>query len=223
MPGCRRFDSLAGTQIEFRSLHASPGPCSVPVPGVHRLPLRQPVAQPAGKHGDRVVVIVGHHQGLAIVRNRYSSDARSYINRRIYRGKLVIGYRQTNARRMSLGNGEWGILPRRVLAEVEFAFQRPNAGAWILCDDVDVVAIVGEWVRDGIGAIRSVSHAAGHVESMIRHNGIPNNPMIRIGDLHGLLEDRRVVRNVVDKHIFIRILRIEEWERTLKHPVEPAG
>ena len=143
---------------------------------------RRPVAQASGVHHDRIVVVVRYHQRLPILRNRHAGGARLHA--------------QADAR--SVAYDEFGLL-------------HPCGSAVVQSEGVDIVkagqtriVVSGGVWGAGVGI---VAHAAGYVKSFTGR--IEDNPMVRIGDRHDLLNGRCTFRNVIDEHILLRVLIVK--------------
>ena len=92
---------------------------------------------------------------------------------------------------------------------------------------MDIVSVIGSWsavdgIRNRIGAERRIAHAAGDVEGIVTRDRIPRQPVIRIGNWDGLLEDGRSPADVVEKDVLVRVERVKERKRFVKDAVEAA-
>ena len=167
--------ALAGAQVQFRQL--------------------RPVAEASGEHRDRVVVVICHHQRLAIARDGHAGGARTHAHLAVYRDGAVRRQVKANAQAI-VAQGQ-----RRTL-------RLPPGSGGAPGKNVDIVA-----------------GAAGHVER--RAGWIEDNPVVAIGDLDYLRLDRRLLGNVVDEHILVRVRRVPRVRRRRDaqrvDAVEPAG
>ena len=203
------------TQIEFGSWE-----CPLKLLRGRRIghPLIQPDAQASGEHGNRVVVIIGRHQRLAIVRNRHPSGHGSHEDRALTEANDCW------ARAVHSPRGVHRLLNCSVPGPAP-----PKAPSFrsVQGNDVNIVSVIGrgsavDGIRNRIGAKRRVAHAAGDVERVVARDRIPGQPVVRIGNGNGLLKDRRSPAYVVEKDVLVRVERVKERKRFVKDAVEAA-
>ncbi len=174
-----------------------------------------PVAQASREDRDRVVVVIRHHQRLAIARNGHTCGARVHEDRAVYRNVPLVLRVQAKTR---------GVI------HDQFRLLRPGLPVGAQSKNVDVVSGAGKRRRGGgvAGAVkRVVTTATGHVESLAGR--VEDDPVVGVGNRHDLLLDWPALRNVKDEHVLFRVWVVVDREvgvqdgGVFEEAVVPAG